>query len=419
MTDIKSRIEQANRDVLEIYTGARPMLVDVQPAIDVLPGMRRNLILHSAPSIAWQDMCGPHRNGVIGAALWEGLAKDRDEAVRMLDGGQIEVAPCHHYATVGAGAGITSASTPMLVVDNPSHGNRAYSCLSEGGGLQLLKWGWYDETVARHLRWQADVLGPALGAALRSSGGIDIKAIIARAVQMGDECHNRSIAATSLFFRETIIPLIHTCAQADTLSACVDFLTAADQFFLHGVMAACKAALDPAIGVEYSTVVTAMARNGVQFGVRVAGLGEQWFTAPANHVEGLFFRSQWGPDDAAPDLGDSCITETWGLGGFIQAAAPTVQQYVRGNLQQAIANTREMREICIGTHADFQIPNMDFSGAPLGIDIRRVVRSGITPLIDTAITHKHGGLIGAGQVRAPMSCFEQALRAFSQRYLAR
>lgn len=419
MSELKSRIEQANRQALETITGGRPVLVDVLPAIDCVPGMKPNMILHSAPKIAWADMCGPHRVGVIGAALWEGLAASAEEAEAKIVAGEILIEPCHFHDSVGAGAGITSASTPMLVVENKAFGTRAYSCLSEGGGLELIKWGSYNDKIAAHLRWQADVLGPVLGAAVRASGGIDIKAIIAKAVQMGDECHNRSIAATSLFFRDLIVPLLDTATDPKALRASVEFLTVADQFFLHGIMAACKASLLPAKGLEYSTVVTAMARNGVEFGIQVAGLGDEWFTAPANMVDGLFFRSQWSHADAAPDLGDSCITEVYGLGGFIQAAAPTVQSYVRGNLAQAIANTVEMREICVGVHNDFQIPNLDFAGAPVGIDIRRVVQTGITPLIDTAITHKQGGLIGAGQVRAPMACFEKALKAFSARYAKR
>ena len=245
---------------------------------------------------------------------------------------------------------------------------------------------------------------------------MDVKNIITKAVQMGDECHNRSIAANSLFFREIVVALLDNTRDHKTLVDCVTFLTEADQFFLHGIMAAAKSMLNPAAGTEFSTMVTTMARNGVEFGIRVAGLGDTWFTAPANHVEGLFFRSEWGPADAAPDLGDSSITETIGLGGFIQAAAPSVQSYVGGSMQQAIDNTREMETVCVGVNPELPIPSLDFSGAPVGIDIRKVVKTGTAPLIDTAITHRDKGLIGAGQVRAPLACFEQALRAFAGKY---
>jgi hypothetical protein len=416
VSDIKKKIESANDEALKIILGARPLLVDVASALEVVPGMTANTILHSAPAIEWSRMCGPHRNGIIGAALWEGLAPDPARAEQMIERGDIILAPCHHHDSVGAGAGITSASTPMLVIENDTAGNRAFSCISEGGGLRLLKWGVYDEGIGKHLTWQAKVLAPILRDAVRASGGIDVKSIISKAVQMGDECHNRTIASTSLFLRALLASLVDVKANESARLDSVRFLEEADQFFLHGIMAAAKSMLMPAVGLEYSTVVTAMARNGVDFGIQVAGLGDRWFIAPANDVEGLFFRSEWGYADAAPDLGDSSITETIGLGGFIQPAAPTVQQYVQGNLAQAIANTQEMAQICVGINNDVQIPAMDFAAAPVGIDVRKVVQTGIVPLIDTAITHKQGGLIGAGQVRAPMACFEQALKAFAGRY---
>ena len=418
MSNVKTKIEEANGKTLDILLTGQPTLIDVRPALEVVPGMTENMVLHSAPPIDWERMCGPHRHGIAGAVVWEGLADSEDAAVSMIERGEIIIEPCHHHDTVGAGAGITSATTPMLVVENKTFGNRAYSCLSEGGGLELIKWGSYDDKIAANLHWQADVLLPVLQSAVLATGGVDIKSIIAKAVQMGDECHNRSIAASALFFREIATHLVDANEDRDVVISCTESLAASEHFFLHAIMAAAKAVLDPAKNQAYSTVVTAMARNGVDFGIQVGGLGDTWFTAPANDVDGLFFRSEWGPDDAAPDLGDSCITETVGLGGFIQAAAPTVQQYVQGSMQQAIANTNEMRQICVGTNQDVQIPAMDFAAAPIGIDIRKVVQTRIAPLIDTAITHKEQGLIGAGQVRAPLECFDKALKAFSSRYSA-
>lgn len=415
--DIKTQIEEANQKTLDVILNGRPIWVDVKPAIEVVPGMTKNTVLHSAPPIEWERMCGPHQNGIIGGVMFEGLASTPEEARSLIEKGEIIIDACHHHDSVGAGAGITTSSMPMMVVENETHHNRAYCNIFESGALQGIKWGSYNEDIANHLRWEAEVLGPVLQTTIQAMGGLDVKSIIAKAVQMGDECHNRSVAASSIMFREIMPHLIEVNQNQKEVLECVDFLARAEHFFLHITMAAAKAILEPAKGIPYSTVVTAMARNGVDFGLRVSGLDDEWFIAPANKVEGLYFRAEWGPEDATLDLGDSCITEVISLGGFIQATAPTVQQYVQGSFEQASRNTAEMREICVGTNQEFQMPNLDFAGAPIGIDIRKVVQTGIAPLIDTAITHKEAGLIGAGQVRAPMACFEQAFRAFAQRYM--
>lgn len=418
MTDLKNRIAAANQQTVDVILRGQPVWVDVQPAIDALPGMTPNMILHSSPRIEWDRMCGAHQNGIIGAALFEGLASDHEDAIMRIQRGDIEYDTCHNHAAVGAGAGIVSASTPVIVIDNKSFGNRAFCPVSESGALQALKWGWYDEKVDSHLRWLSDVFSPVLQAGIRQMGGVDVRSIIAKAVQMGDECHNRSVAASHLFYKDLMPHLLRCDIEEQPLLQSVDFLSKSDHFFLHVTMASAKAILEPAKNIPHSCVVTAMARNGVEFGIQVSGLGEEWFCAPANPVEGLFFRAEWGPDDAALDLGDSSITEVIGLGGMIQATAPTVQQYVNGTLADAFRNTAEAREICVGVNHDFQIPNLDFAGAPVGIDIRRVVQTGITPILDTAITNKAGGLIGAGQARAPKACFEKALRAFLAKYAA-
>jgi hypothetical protein len=417
MADIRKMIEQANQQALEVLLAGQPVWIDVQPALQVVPGMTENMVMHSGPAIGWERMCGPHRNGIVGAVIHERLADTAEEAVQLIEHGEIRIEPCHYHDSVGAGSGITSASTPMIVIENQAYNNRAYSGVFESGALQGIKWGNYDQKIAAHLRWQAEELAPVLRAVIRARGGLNVKSIIAKAVQMGDECHNRSIAATSLFFKEIAPYLIGSSDDREAVIRCTEFLASADHFFLHVIMAAAKALLEPTKGIAYSTMVTAMTRNGVEFGIQVSGLGDQWFIAPANMVEGLYFRSEWGPEDAAPDLGDSCITETIGLGGFIQATAPTVQQYVHGSLQQAFRNTAEMREICVGTNPEVQIPNLDFASGPVGIDIRKVVQTGIAPLLDTGISHREKGLIGAGQARAPLGCFEKALRAFSKQYL--
>jgi hypothetical protein len=417
MPDIKQQIESANKSAVDAILAGRPTWVDVKPAVEVVPGMAKNMVLHAGPPIEFVKMCGPQRNGVIGAVMFEGLAGTREKAIELIENGKIAIEPCHNHDSVGAGTGITSASTPMVIIENRPRGNRAYSNIFESGALQGLKWGAFNDDIAKHLRWEADVLGPTLALGLKACGGLDVRSVIAKAVQMGDECHNRSVAATSVFFKELMPHMLRAQKDKDALIQCADFMAKSDHFFLHVIMAAAKAMLESASGISHSTIVTAMCRNGVDFGIQVAGMGKQWFIAPALAVEGLYFRSEWGPQDATLDLGDSCITETAGLGGMIQAAAPSVQQYVKGTLQDAIRNTVEMREICAGTNEEYRIPNLDFDSAPVGIDIRKVVQTRIAPLLDTAITHKEVGLIGAGQVRAPLACFDLAVEAFVQKYI--
>lgn len=395
---------------------SQPVWVDVRPAIEVLPNMTRHIILHAGPPIEWERMCGPQRKGVINGALYEGLAQTEDQAIRLIEQGEIRLAPCHDYGAVGGMAGITTASMPMVVVQNKTYGSAGYSQLYQGPGVQELRWEDYGQASINQWRWLENVLGPALGAAIRARGELDVKSIIARALQMGDECHNRNVAGSALLLREILPWLLKAGLDKGMLRESINYLAKADQFFLCLAMAAAKATVEPAKGIPYSTLVTTTSRNGVDFGLKVSALGEQWFMAPANSVEGLYFSSEWGPDDATPDIGDSAIMETVGLGGLVQATAPALQQFVGGSFSRAVQLTQEMREITIGAIEAYQLPNLDFAGAPVGIDIRKVVQTGITPIIDTAIAHKQGGVIGAGQVRAPMGCFKQALQAFAGKY---
>lgn len=395
---------------------SQPVWVDVRPAIEVLPNMTRHIILHAGPPIEWERMCGPQRKGVINGALYEGLAQTEDQAIRLIEQGEIRLAPCHDYGAVGGMAGITTASMPMVVVQNKTYGSAGYSQLYQGPGVQELRWEDYGQASINQWRWLENVLGPALGAAIRARGELDVKSIIARALQMGDECHNRNVAGSALLLREILPWLLKAGLDKGMLRESINYLAKADQFFLCLAMAAAKATVEPAKGIPYSTLVTTTSRNGVDFGLKVSALGEQWFMAPANPVEGLYFSSEWGPDDATPDIGDSAIMETVGLGGLVQATAPALQQFVGGSFSRAVQLTQEMREITIGAIEAYQLPNLDFAGAPVGIDIRKVVQTGITPIIDTAIAHKQGGVIGAGQVRAPMGCFKQALQAFAGKY---
>lgn len=413
---LPARIRQANSQALAVLQAAQPVWVDVRPALEVLPGMSRNTILHAGPPIAWEEMCGPQQMGVLQAIMYEGLAGDEGAARQLLRSGGIVLAPCHEYQAVGGMAGITSASSPMAVVLNREHGNYGYSQLFQGpaGGLQSRDH--YHSEALKQWHWLATVLGPTLQAAVHWLGGLEIKPLIARALEMGDECHNRNSAASGLILGRLAEALFATCADREQLRQSLAYLGWADQFSLCISMAAAKATADAAKDIPGSTLVTTLARNGVDFGIKVSGLGERWFTAPAHRVEGLYFSSEWSDADAVPDMGDSAIMEVVGLGGHAQAAAPALQQFVGGSFARAVGLTREMAQITVGAMPEYRIPNMDFAGVPVGTDIRLVVQTGITPVIDTAIAHRKGGVIGAGQTRAPLGCFTAALRAFHQHY---
>lgn len=407
-------VDRANQVALERLLAAEPVLVGVRPAREVLPGLAERRLYHAGPPIPWERMCGPMRGAVTGALIYEGWAKDHDEAQVLAGSGEIAYAPCHHVGAVGPMAGITSPSMDLLVVENRAHGNRAYATLNEGLG-RALRYGANDETVIARLRWMKEVLAPALRAALaRIEGGIDLRALIAQALQMGDEGHNRNRAGTSLFFRAVARPLLQSGFPTDRVAEVFDFITGNDHFFLNLSMAASKAGLDTAHGVAGSSLVTAMARNGVEVGIRVAGLGERWFTGPAAVPEGLFFPG-YGPGDANPDIGDSAITETAGLGGFAMAAAPAIVQFVGGRAEDAVRVTLEMYEITLAEHQHYRIPALGFRGTPVGIDVRKVVETGALPIINTGIAHREPGIgqVGAGIVRPPMACFRAALEALA------
>ena len=409
-------IDAANQTAVEQMMSARPMLTGLAPAREVIPGMKDNLILHAGPPIEWGRMSGPLRGGVIGALLFERLAKDEQAAIRLVEAGEVEFAPCHHHQTVGPMAGVTSASMEVYVIENRTQGNRAFSTLNEGYG-KVLRYGAYSPDVLKKLHWMNDSLAGVLKAALAASDGIDLRALLAEALHMGDEGHNRNKAA-SLLYLKLLAPLVARVAQDSALEAEVlQFLGDNALSVLNPVMAACKAMADAGHGVEGSTVVTAMARNGTDFGIRVSGLEEAWFTAPAGIPQGLYFPG-FTSEDANPDIGDSTITETAGVGGFAMAAAPAIVSFVSGTPQDALNATLEMYEITVAEHRHFTIPALDFRGTPTGIDIRKVVELGITPRINTGIAHKESGVgqVGAGLVRPPKEIFEQALIAYAEKY---
>jgi hypothetical protein len=411
-----ARVAAANALALARLMAARPMLVDVQPARAVVPifGADPRLLLHAGPPIAWQNMCGPMRGAAMGAMLFEGWAADPSAAELLAETGQVRFAPCHDAGAVGPMAGLLSPSMPVLVVDNVEHRNRAFATMNEGLG-KVLRFGAYDNSVLERLRWMAASLGPALSRALHANGPVDLKVLTGQALQMGDECHNRNVAATALFAR-LIAPALVRSVDADVAGQVLDFLQANNHFYLNVSMVACKASLDAAHGVDDATLVTAMARNGVEFGIRVSGTGSEWFTAPSTVPDGLYFAG-FGPHDANPDLGDSAITETAGIGGFAMAAAPAIVRFVGGDAADAVRYTEEMGHITLGRNADFALPSLSFAGTPTGIDLRRVVDSGTAPVINTGIAHRLPGVgqIGAGIARAPLACFADGLRGVGRR----
>ena len=414
------RVETANAEAFQKFATAQPVLVDIAPARDVLAGMagNRRLILHAGPPIAWAKMCGPMQGAILGAAVLEGWADSIEAATRLVAAGGIDLEPCHHHGAVGPMAGIISPSMPLWVVENRTHGNRAYSNCNEGLG-KVLRFGANGTEVIDRLRWIASDLAPALRATLERTGGIELMPLMAQALNMGDEVHNRNAAATALLFKRLAPAMFETSVPRDAAARALAFIAGNDHFFLNLSMAACKAMLDAAANVPDSSMVVAMARNGVNFGIRLAGTGERWFEAPANPIDGLYFPG-YSVADAAPDLGDSAITETAGVGGFAMAAAPAIVKFVGGTSADATHHSLRMRAITLGANASFTLPSLDFAAAAAGIDARKVVDSGILPVINSGIAHRQAGVgqIGAGVTYAPMACFAAAVKALAHEIAA-
>ncbi|MDX2315092.1 MAG: DUF1116 domain-containing protein [Gammaproteobacteria bacterium] len=408
-------IELANRVAVDRMLNADPVLVDVVPAHEAIPALRDGRkILHAGPPIDWDRMCGPLRGAIAGIAVFEGWASGLDEAMSMAGDGALEFHPNHHFDAVGPMTGMTTRGQPVMVVENRAYGNRAYCTINEGLG-KVMRFGGNDREVLKRLEWLRDVAGPLLGVALRECGGIPLKSLMARGLSMGDEMHQRNVACSCLLLREIGPSLARTSENVTVLADLMSFLGGNDQLFLNVGMAAGKAIMDPVRGIESSSIVTAMCRNGTDFGVRVSGTGDTWFIAPVEMPEGLYFPG-FTEADSNPDIGDSTILETIGLGAFAMGAAPAVAGFVGAGAPSQAGNfTRSMGEIAFSESPVWTIPAMDHLGVPTGIDIRRVVETGIAPTINTGIAHKEPGIgqIGAGVVKAPMGCFVQALRALA------
>jgi len=413
---IGSRIDRANRTAIARVLAARPMLIDVAlHAREIWPEMGRTL-WHAGPPIAWQEMCGPMQGSAVGAVLYEGWARDPEAALRLLASGAVELAPCHHHQAVGPMSGIISPSMPVFVVRNEDRGNLAYTNFNEGIG-KVLRFGANDASVIRRLKWIEKVLAPSLKAALaRVEGGVPLKTIQAQALLMGDELHSRNTAASLLFLKAITVPLIKSGTARRRAGESLSFIADTPQFFLNLSMVSCKATMDAGHGVAESSMVTAIARNGVNVGIRLSALDERWFEAPAELPAGLFF-SGYRQEDANLDLGDSAIAETAGFGGFSFAASPALVQLVGGTPAMATAYSSAMYGITLARDPSLALPALDFAGAPVGIDIRKVLASGIRPVVTTGIAHKMAGVgqIGAGVVRVPLGCFTSAAYALAAR----
>lgn len=412
---IAEKISSANRETLQRILNAQPTLVRVGMAGDEISGMTKKTILHSGPPVSWERMSGPQKGAVIGGLIYERLASNEEEARALAASGEIEFDSCHHHNTVGPMAGIVTYSMPVWVVQNKTYGNFAYCTFNEGLG-KVLRMGAFSEEVINRLDWIEKVLAPVIKETLEITREIDLKTLIAQVLQMGDEGHNRNKSGTSLLIRELAPAIVRTKFSEDEKAEVLKFLNSNDHTFLNLSMPACKCTMDPAGGIKYSTIVYIMARNGTDFGIKVSGLEDRWFTAPAEKVNGLYFPG-FTKEDANPDMGDSCITETMGIGGFAMACAIPIVQFVGGAPQDAINYSRQMYEITEGENNVYKIPVLDFRGTATGINIQKVIETGIRPIINTGIAHKDPGVgqVGAGLVSPPMKCFEDALEAFVEK----
>ena len=410
-------IDEANRSVIAKVVASQPVIKDVVPAKSVIKELNEGkVILHAGPPIRFENMPDPVQGSCVGAALFEGWAATEEEARKILASGEVTFIPCHHVKAVGPMGGITSANMPVFVVENQTDGNEAYCTMNEGIG-KVLRFGAYSKEVVDRLLWMKDVLGPTLGRAIRSIGGLNVNPLVAKAIAMGDEFHQRNIAASLAFLKEVSPVITKMDMDEKDRYDVIKFLADTDQFFLNIMMATGKAVMDAARQVTDGTIVTAMCRNGVEFGIRISGMGDEWFTAPVNTPQGLYFTGYDG-EDACPDMGDSAITETFGVGGMAMIAAPAVTRFVgAGGYEDALRTSTEMTEITIDRNPNFIIPNWNFQGTCLGIDARLVVEKGITPVINTGIAHKVAGYgqIGAGTVHPPIACFEKAIAAYAKK----
>ena len=414
---IAQNINEANKIAVERLMSVQPVLTDIDTALNVLPGMTPNTILHSGPPITWRRMCDPMKRAVKGALILEGLAKDDKSAEKLMKSKKITLSPNHYHGTVGPMTGIISASMPVIVTKDMTYGNTSYSTFNEGGG-KVLWFGAVEEETIDKLRFIRDEFAPVMKKVIKKTGGVPIWSVLAQGIQMGDECHNRHAASTNIFLKSIVEPLFSLNISKERAFKVYKFIAGNSHFFLNITMTACKLAMVAASDIENSTIVTAMSRNGTDFGIRVSGLGDKWFIAPSPLLLDALYNPGYGLDDGAPDIGDSSIIETMGLGGFAIAAAPSMASFAGGGFQDSVNITKQMGLITTTKNSKFGIPSLDFEGTPTGIDIRKVVETEILPSINSAVVHKSTGVgqIGAGIVHAPYECFRSAVMAFGEHY---
>jgi len=408
--EVRNRIDQANLKAVTKIIESDPVWVDVCPAIEVVPGMEKCKVFYGGTVISWERMERQQQNAVVGAIIYEGLANSPDEATQMVLDGIVSLDCNHNHAAVNPVTGVMSASMPVFVVEDRAHGNRGFCVPFEGPSPRRLAMGNFDSTIFENLKWIQKTLAPVLRATVKQARGIRLKPIIAQALMMGDELHNRNIAATCFLVRYIAPIMCQAGLSTKQVSQVLQFLEQSNNFFLSLGMPAAKVAADSAHGIKYSTLVTAITRNGVEFGIRVSGLGSKWFTGPVQPVSERYFTG-YSAKDAGNGMGDSPIMETVGLGGFALAASPRMALAAGSTPEQGIAWSEQMKLITVTTNKEFKLPWVEFGGTPTGIDIRKVVESGVLPIIDSAIIQHEGGLIGAGIFKPSMECFRKALQA--------
>lgn len=415
---IADKINQANDIVIDLLQKNDPYWVGVRPAIECVPDMREGLILHSGPEIEWDEMSETQRQGGINGVLFEGYAKTREDAEHLLKTGEITFASGNDYHIVVPGSGIATPSMVMNIVEDRNSGVRGFCAPFEGpnrGGLA--GWGVYNEAIDKHLHNMSDVIGPAITRMLEEAGGMALKRIMVRGVEMGDELHSRQDACGLILTNELAKMIFDTKSMNDDEKRQVmDLIFGTVRFFHPLGMASAMSGLEAARHIPYSTVVTTMEGNGVTYGIKVAGLGNQWFTAPAPRLEGEYVAADIKVEDVLPWIGDSCMLEACGLGGSAAAAAPAVMRSQGLSWMDGIERSRLTEEITLARHESYLVPALDYQGTPLGIDIRKVLRTGIEPVIHGGIISKSGKRLGAGVAHVPMKCFEGAIEGYAERY---
>jgi Protein of unknown function (DUF1116) len=413
---VKDLRQRANEEAFNRLVTSQPVLVDVKRAGDVVPGLEPNVVLTSGVAMPWDEYGNGQRNGVIGGAIYEGLARDSEEADQKIRAGEIVVDGCHPHGCIGSLAGIYTASMPVFVVEDQRYGTTGFCNFYEGPSLKRLNYGVYDREVEEALRFIEAVIAPTIGEAIRRApDGISLRPLMRRAVHMGDELHSRNTAATLLFTR-ALFPLLLDVYESrpKDVRTTLEFMSHSDYFFLRLGMAAGKATADAAHGIEGSSVCTAMTFSSKYFSIRVSGLGDDWFSAPLEPMNAKLFEG-FTQDDMEYMGGESPINETVGLGGFAQAAAFPLQAYQGGTVEDMIRMNLEMYDITVGEHTEFKIPYFAYRGTPTGIDVLKVVETGVRPVMDIGVAGRNGGQIGAGFMRAPLGCFETAVESYERR----